>query len=160
MENLQWSELYAGLSQLVRTGGDATKPHPSRPDAETYHFICIVHKTIRMGKKGEVLKVAPTVDGQLRDQLFSYFDAVLVCDSQTVPREVEVEPGKPKKIVYEKQRFAWTVDPDPLTKSKNHIGPIPAKVIPTYENLAAYWKLDGHTESPPPNEVVELEGEK
>lgn len=159
MENLQWSELYARLSQLVGAGAGATKPHPSNPQAETYHFICTVHKTIRMGKKGEVLKVAPTVDGQLRDQLFSYFDAVLVCDSQSIPREVVIEPGKPPKIVQEKQRFAWTVDPDTLTKSKNHIGAIPPKVIPTYDVLARYWNLDGIKEEPLPNEVVEVEKE-
>ena len=145
MANTQWSSLYAGVSAIMQAGAGATKPLSNRPEAETYHFICTVHKTTRVGKKGEILKVAPTVDGQMRDQLHSFFDAVLVFDSQTVPTQVEQGNGRPPKTVYEKERFAWTVDPDQYTKAKNHIGPIPAKIIPTYENLCAYWHLDGRT---------------
>lgn len=155
MSNLHWSELYAGLNGLCWAGANATKPLSDKPDAETYHFICTVHKTTRMGKKGEVLKVAPTVDGQMRDQLHSFFDAVLCFDSQSVARTLPSEGGRPGKTVYEKQRFAWTVDPDTFTKAKNHIGPIPAKIIPTYESLCAYWHLDGRTPATPVEEPAE-----
>lgn len=143
MANTQWSDLYANLNAVVRAGADATRPLSGRPDAETYHFICTVHKTIKLDKKGTVLKVSPTVDGQMRDQLYSFFDAVLVFDSQTVPKSIPQDSGRPPKTVYEKERFAWTVDPDLYTKAKNHIGPIPAKIIPTYENLSKFWGLDG-----------------
>ena len=157
MENLQWSELHANITQLLRAGGNATKPHPTLKDAETYHFVCTVHMRTQTDKKGQVIKVAPLIDGQAREQFFSFFDAVLVTDSQTVPRSVVVEEGKPPKVLYEKQRFAWTVDPNQFTKTKNHIGPIPPRLAPfTYDVLAAHWGLDGRKESPPPNEVVEL----
>lgn len=156
MSNIHWSELYAGLHALVQAGANATKPLSDQPDAETYHFVCTVHKTMRAGKKGENPKVVPTVDGQMRDQLFSFFDAVLCTDSQSVARTLPSEGGKPGKTVYEKQRFAWTVDPDQLTKSKNHVGPIDAKVIPTYANLSRSWGLDGISKATPtesPDEV-------
>jgi hypothetical protein len=159
MENLQWSELQANLTGLLRAGGNATKPHPMRPGDETYHFVCTVHMRTQLDKKGTIIKVAPLIDGQTRDQFFSFFDAVLVTDSQTVPRSVEIEKGKPPKTVYEKQRFAWTVDPNAYTKTKNHIGPIPPRLAPfTYDVLAAHWKLDGVSTTPPPNEVVEETG--
>lgn len=160
MENLQWSELQANLTQLLRAAGDATKPHPMRPDAETYHFVATCHIRLQLDKKGAPLKTIPLIDGQTKDQFYSFFDAVLITDSQTVPRSVEVETGKPPRTVYEKQRFAWTVDPNPYTKSKNHIGPIPPRVIPTYDVLAAHWKLDGVSVEPPPNEVVDVKVEE
>ena len=155
MSNVQWSELYAGLNSLCWAGANATKPLSDKPDAETYHFICTVHKTTRMGKKGEIIKVAPTVDGQMRDQLHSFFDAVLVFDSQSVARSLPQEGNRPPRTVYEKERFAWTVDPDQYTKSKNHIGPVPAKLIPTYQNLAAVWGLDGANKAEPTLEPAE-----
>ena len=157
MANTQWSDLYANINAVVRAGADATRPLSGRPDAETYHFICTVHKTVRMDKKGAVIKVAPTVDGQMRDQLYSFFDAVLVFDSQTVPKQIPQEGNRPPKTVYEKERFAWTVDPDTLTKTKNHIGTIPAKIIPTYANLTAFWPMDGRVPNALPlDEPAEL----
>lgn len=156
LQNIHWSELYANLNALVWAGSNATKPLSDKPDAETYHFICTVHKTFRAGKKGENPKVVPSIDGQMKDQLFSFFDAVLCFDSQSVARTLPSEGNRPGKTVYEKQRFAWTIDPDMLTKAKNHVGPIDAKVIPTYANLAAAWGLDGAQKATPTEVPAEV----
>ena len=156
MTNIHWSELYASLHALVQSGAQATKPLSEKPEAETYHFVCTVHKTMRAGKKGENPKIVPTVDGQMRDQLYSFFDAVLCFDSQSVAKSVAIEPGKPHKTVYEKQRFAWTVDPDAMTKSKNHIGVIDAKIIPTYDTLSKAWGLDGQARATPTEVPAEV----
>ena len=156
MTNIHWSELYASLHALVQSGAQATKPLSGNPDAETYHFVCTVHKTMRAGKKGENPKIVPTVDGQMRDQLPSFFDAVLSFDSRSVAKSVPMGDGKPAKTVYTKERFAWTIDPDTLTKTKNHVGPIAHMIIPTYDTLAKSWGLDGTTQTTPTEVPAEV----
>jgi len=114
MEFDQWEELRVLGKNLTFSLTQATRPYKDR---RAYNVLCTMHLQAMTGKKEELLRYAPAMQGSFRDKIEQYFDFVLLADSET--KMVDLPGGKKEK---RKQYFLRTVEPSPFYTCKARSG--------------------------------------
>lgn len=108
-----------------------------------YNIVFTCHLRDLTDTEGNVLSVAPDIDGQFRGRIDACFDYTLLCKSEMKTSLVEI-PGGGKRAEKSKQFTLYAAAPDAKTECKG--GRLPAELIieegqSVYDRLNETWKV-------------------
>lgn len=124
------------LNKLRNVCSDLTSSTSVIPDRPNYNVIFTYHLMDVTNDDGALLKTAPKIPGQFKDELEAYLDTVLYCTSQISSTAVK-QPGGGTKMVPSKQFLCHSVPPNPFITCKG--GGLPPVLPGDYPSLRAIW---------------------
>jgi hypothetical protein len=132
------------LNKLRSTLSDLTAATAPLPDLPSYNVVLTCHLMDITNDDGALLKTAPKIPGQFKDELEAYLDTVLYCTSQISSKPVP-QPGGGSKLVPSKQFLCHSVPPNPFITCKG--GGLPPTLSGDYPTLMKEWGKKEETPS-------------
>lgn len=132
------------LNKLRSTLSDLTSTTSYMPDKLSYNLVVNYHLMDVTNDDGALLKTAPKIPGQFKDELEAYLDTVLYCTSQITSAPVK-QPSGGTKLVNQKQFLCHSVPPNPFITCKG--GGLPPTVDGQYSVLREHWGRKEETPS-------------
>jgi len=124
------------LNKLRSVCSDLTSTTAYLADKPSYNLVLNYHLMDVTNDDGALLKTAPKIPGQFKDELEAYLDTVLYCTSQITSAPVK-QPSGGTKLVNQKQFLCHTVPPNPFITCKG--GGLPPTIEGTYSVLREHW---------------------
>lgn len=142
--NLSQPDFGKGLRQLMTTTRDLVYATSPRGDHPGYHVVFNCHIRDVTDDSGSLVKIAPAIMGQFKDQIEDCFDYVLITQSEVASN---VTDGRVQKV---RQFKIFTAPPDRYQTAKG--GSLPTEIIvpndaSTFDLLNQHWKIKVDEES-------------
>jgi hypothetical protein len=123
------------LNRLRVIANDLTGAAAPLGDKPSYNIVFNYHLT-DVTNDGNLVRVAPKIQGGFKDELESYLDTILHCTSQISSTAVK-QPGGGTKMVPSKQFVCHSVPPNPFITCKG--GGLPPTLAGDYPTLRKAW---------------------
>ena len=127
------------LNKLRSVMADLTSSTSYLPDKPSYNVIINYHLMDVTDGDGALLKTAPKIPGQFKDELEAYLDTVLYCTSQISSKPVP-QPGGGSRLVPSKEFVCHSVPPTPFITCKG--GGLPPVTPGDYGTLRKEWDCE------------------
>ena len=128
------------LNKLRSVCADLTSGTSPLGDKPSYNVVLNYHLMDVTNDDGALLKTAPKIPGQFKDELEAYLDTVLFCTSQISSTAVP-QPGGGSKLVPSKQFICHSVPPNQFITCKG--GGLPPQLPGDYPSLKKAWENQG-----------------
>jgi hypothetical protein len=128
-----WGTILNKLRSVCSDLTGATAPLGDKP---SYNVILNYHLMDVTNDDGALLKTAPKIPGQFKDEIGAYVDTILYCTSQISSTAIK-QTGGGTKMVPSKQFLCHTVPPTQYITCKG--GGLPPTITGDYPTLRAEW---------------------
>ena len=128
MVQQDWGRLLNELGMATKKLTSATGQHPDRP---AYNVIFCCHEGDVTDDDGNMIRTTPKIQGSFKDNLESYFDTVLVCESRLATKIVEGRSLRSKEFI------CHSIPPNKYQTAKGL--DLPPVVDGMYDSLRKEW---------------------
>jgi len=125
------------LNKLRTVCSDLTSTTSPLGDKPSYNVVLNYHLMDVTNDDGALLKTAPKIPGQFKDELEAYLDTVLYCTAEMSSKAVP-KPGGGSVLVPSKQFICHSVPPNQFITCKG--GGLPPKIAGDYPSLVKAWE--------------------
>jgi hypothetical protein len=133
MKIQDWGTILSRLRTTYSNLMSATTVFEGKP---SYNIVLCYHLMDVTDDSGGLLKIAPKLPGQFKDELEAYLDTVLFCTAG-VKSVIEKQPGGGGKAIASKVFECHSVPPTPHHTCKG--GGLPPTLDGSYQNLMKVW---------------------
>ncbi len=128
------SKLRTSLADLTSATLHLDGEEGTRP---SYNIVCTTHQMDVTNDDGALLRRVPKIPGQFKDEMESYFDTVLICESK-VSAITRSKPGGGTERVPVEELVCYSTPPTPYDTCKG--AGLPPKVGGTHTELILAWE--------------------
>ncbi len=124
------------LNKLRSVCGDLTSAITPIPDKPSYNVIFNYHMLDVTDDSGALLKTAPKIPGQFKDELEAFLDTVLYCTAEVASKTIP-KPGGGSQLVPSKKFVCHSIPPNRFITCKG--GGLPPTLPGDYGTLSKIW---------------------